>query len=343
MRHSLKVLSGLGGGVFALFACTDHTPTQPGDTGDRPGGSPEFAWASNSWQTRAPMPTERHKHAVGVVANSAGQQIVYVMGGGIDASDVTAIDAYNYETNTWTRKRAKFQVSYPNGIGVIGGKLYISGGILEIGESFNQVRPDLYVYDPVADVITRKANMPRSSAGGVTGVIGGKLYVLTPSCDECADKVSLRFIRYDPATNAWAFLTWAPRQHFQGAGGVINGKFYVTAGFDRGNNTTALDVYDPATNKWSTRAPMPRAIGEGAGTVLNNKLYIVGGGATGGLRDVFAYDPVSNTWSAKAALPTGRTRLAVATITAFGNSKILAMGGCGDTGCPTPENDAYKP
>jgi Kelch motif len=63
-------------------------------------------------------------------------------------------------------------------VGVIAGKLYLSGGF---DDTLTTSKPlaKLVVYDPVRDVFVRKRDMPRRSIWGVTGVIGGRLYVLT--------------------------------------------------------------------------------------------------------------------------------------------------------------------
>lgn len=334
-------------GAFALVSCND-APTQPAAVPDRP-FAPEFAWASNSWTSRAPLPSPppeqgREGHAVGVAKNSAGESILYVLGG-IDpntSNDVTIAEAYNYATNTWTTKSGRFAGSQTNGVGVIGGKLYVSGGRGAFTGETRSIRPSLFVYDPVADAVTQLADMPRPTADGVTGVIGGKLYVLTGSCGNCAEFISRRFYRYDPATNTWAFLAWVPRAHRNGVGGVINGRFYVAGGVDGNSITTNLDLYDPTTNRWTARAPLPTAVTQAGGAVLNNKLYVVGGFDSS--RMVYAYDPVTNTWQTKASMPTARHGLAAVTITAFGNSKILAVGGDGGSDPKAPAaNEAYKP
>jgi N-acetylneuraminic acid mutarotase len=344
-------------GAFALTSCNDQT--SPTGTPSRPDEplTPEFAWASNSWQARARMPFGREHLAVGVVNNSANQAILYTFGGLDPVSFdgiVDRIDAYNYATDSWTTKVARFAAEETNGVGLIGGKLYISGGRGPSNGDTHPVLRTLYAYDPAADVITRKADMPRPTLGGVTGVIGGKLYVLTGGCGDCAVFASHRFWRYNPSTNSWDFLTQSPRTHLDGAGGVINGKFYVAGGFDDVSKavTAGLDVYDPATNRWTARASMPKPLTQGSATVLNNKLYVIGGlqgaGLTGGqsVATVYAYDPSTNTWQTKAAMPTPRHQLAAATVSAFGNLKILALGGVSSfptNRVPATANEAYKP
>lgn len=330
---------------LALISCTDG-PTKPDAVNDQPSAPPQFSWLSNSWAVRARMPIARQDHAVGVINNSAGQPILYVVGGSQTTElNVTSIQAYNYVTNSWTTKSKRFERTYLNGAGVIGGKLYLAGGAVERTDGSYQYYKTLYVYDPAADVLARKADMPRNTAGGISAVIGGKLYVLTGVCQGCTPRVSRRFYRYNPATNAWVSLPWAPHAHAAGVGGVINGKLYVAGGYAENETVTVtVDVYDPVTNKWSPRAPLPDDdLTEAAGAVLNSRLYVVGGWGRLGLGKLYAYDPVSNTWTAKAPLLTPRLRLAAATITVSGSSRILALGGLTESRVMTAANEAYKP
>jgi N-acetylneuraminic acid mutarotase len=319
-------------GLLALASCDEGSiPTRPEGPGDQPGLAPDFAWASNSWTARARMPTGRNGHDAAVVKNASGESILYAIGGYPPWSSqvVDIVEAYNYVTNTWTTKAPlPVGLAHSNGVGVIGGKVYISGGGHEVYfDRFDQL-PYTFAYDPLTDTWTRKANLPHRMSDGVTGVIDGKLHVLTGVCADCSSsEPDRRFYRYDPATNTWSFLHWAPHQHATGAGGVINGKFYVVGGWDGLTASNQLDVYDPVTTKWTTRAPMPTARAWVAGTVLNNKLYVIGGQAATELATVEVYDPMTNTWIIKAPMPTPREQLAAATITAYGNSKILALGG----------------
>ena len=227
-------------------------------------------------------------------------------------------------------------------MGVIGGKLYKSGGVEDHGEG-PEPHAVLVAYDPVRDVFIRKANMPRTSANGVSGVIGGRLYVLTGLCGpDCTHRITRRLYRYDPSTDAWdASLPWCPNAHLLGAGGVIGGKFYVAGGVDaNGNGSARLDVYNPATNSWKALAPMPRAVASIAGAVINNKLYIMGGSS----KTVYSYDPATNRWSTKAPMLTARRNLAAASlITPSGNPKILGVGGYSDDQRGFRANELYTP
>jgi N-acetylneuraminic acid mutarotase len=336
--------------LLVLAACGENTePTPPATAEDRSALETSFALASNTWTKRARLsdPGPRGGLAAGVVNNSAGNPILYLLGGHFEEFQVGQVRAYNYANNTWTTKTTFVERSYTNGVGRIGGKLYFSGGYVGGRDGFccDATQRTLYVYDPVTDRLTRKADMPRQTAEGVTGVINGKLYVLSGTCadDEppvfdCDVASNRRLLyRYDPATDRWTTLGPAPHSHAGGAGGVINGRFYVAGGGNR-----RLDVYDPATNTWRARADLPE-VRSGAGAVLQNKLYVIGGVGPSGNRTVLAYDPVTNKWRTRASLNVGRSSLAAASlVTRFGNPKILAVGGFDGSEGPGA-NELYTP
>jgi N-acetylneuraminic acid mutarotase len=324
-RH-LSIAGWFTLGTLALAACGQDTPTQPATTLEPAHPSPSLATASNSWSPIAPMPCcFGARVSVGAVPNAAGQSIAYVFGGTTDAGGTGApVRAYNVATNTWSVKTRESSLGFDlNGVGVIGGKLYVTGGYEEHGEAPRAA--STWVYDPATDVLTQKADMPLHTADGVTGVIGDKLYVLPGSCYAIGlvlkgycnqDEFIRKLFRYNPATNIWVTKASAPHYHKNGTGGVINDKFYVAGGNkDFDPPTRALDVYDPVTNTWKTLAPLPTTLQGLSGTVLQGLLYAAGsvpGQSGSGSRRMYAYNPTSNKWIAKAAPPAG--------IGAFGNS-----------------------
>ena len=292
--------------VLGLGACSETmAPTKPGTARSRSPAISSLALSSNSWTATAPMPEERWRFAAAasVLTTTAGQSVVYVLGGRYSQSPMdppaSTILSYDVTTNTWTTKAARFMGAGTNGIGKIGSKLYISGGWDFTGD-FSQwidASSSLFAYDLVRDRVTRKANMPRGTAYGITGVINSKLYVLAGKCFQASCN---SFYRYDPATNAWTTLAPAPNSHIGGAGVVIAGKFYVAGGGLR--PFRSFDVYDPLTNTWTTLAPMPPRRELAVGTTLQGKFYVIGF-EPGGDRNTVAYDPVTKTWRNRAPFP----------------------------------------
>ncbi|HLW38669.1 MAG TPA: kelch repeat-containing protein, partial [Candidatus Eremiobacteraceae bacterium] len=82
--------------------------------------------ATNTWTTKAPMPTRRYELAVGIV-----NKILYAVGGSIGTvqTAVNTVEAYNPATNTWRAKaRLPSRTAFPT-IGVVNNVLYAAGGI----------------------------------------------------------------------------------------------------------------------------------------------------------------------------------------------------------------------
>jgi N-acetylneuraminic acid mutarotase len=270
--------------------------------------------------------TERWSLAAAMVPNAAGQSIVYTIGGATSTGgSLSKVMAYNVATNTWSYKASMpVPLYWTNGAGVIGGKIYISGGL----SGNKEYRDVLFMYDPATNRWTQKQAMPNTTFRGVTAVLNNKLYVVT-GCDQedCAEFEPRALYRYDPVTDTWARLPPPPHTHNWAVGGVIGGKFYVTS---FGN----LDVYDPVGNTWTTRASMPSPCWLGGGTALGAKLYVIGGfrrnsdgSITTNVRTVTVYDPGTNTWTTRAPLPTGRSDIPAVRVVVNGQGKIEMIGG----------------
>jgi N-acetylneuraminic acid mutarotase len=186
--------------------------------------------------------------------------VIYVVGGDPDLGPTRAlpnVDAYDVATNTWSsRQPLPSARSDINGASVIAGRVYVTGGIRPVtGGGFTLTRI-LFVYSRGTNRWTKKTDMPLQSAGGVQGVIDGRLYVYVPGSSTVVS-VKGKFLRYNPATDTWVTLPAPPVMHRHGAGGVINGRFHLVGGDDGALATTGiLNVYNPSTNKWTTKAPM---------------------------------------------------------------------------------------
>ncbi|HET6796391.1 MAG TPA: kelch repeat-containing protein, partial [Gemmatimonadales bacterium] len=315
---------------------------------------PELAVASNSWLIRAKMPVNRTNMAVATVTNAAGQSVVYVIGGltttGMPSEKVMA---YNVATNTWTfRSPLPVRLAGSSGAGVINGKIYVSGGYSDYGGSFPG--PKLYRYDPATNTWTQKRSIPilptdiggdRAAGNGVTGVIGGKLYVVS-GCFQADDPwgyfetCNPLFFRYNPATDQWARLPNPFADSEWGAagpsiGGVIAGKFYVMTG-SRYTHDARMAVYDPATNRWTPQNPLGLGRPGAASAVSGGKLYVFGGARYNASKDAMEvlaitirFDPTTGIWTRRADLPSPREHIAASKVSVNGQERIEVLGGIG--------------
>jgi Kelch motif len=350
MRYRSLLPAALGLAAFWLTACGTEPTTGPTLGEPRP-TVPELAVTSNSWITRANMPTNRTNLAAVTLKNSAGQSIVYAIGGEYRRYPKTTVTAYNVTTNTWTFRRPLPQpLAGTNGAGVINGKIYISGGYSGYdGKSRTRA---LYMYDPATNSWTRKHDIPTVSGwstfypagNGVTGVINGKLYVASgcftyePSLGRYIEDCTPLFFRYNPVTNSWVRL----RSPFSGPewadfptvgplmGGVIGGKFYVMGQSPYDDPGDAhFQVYDPSTNQWTTRTSLRLPRPGAATAVLGGKLFLMGGKRSdiGTVAITLAYDPATNAWTTRAPMPSPRAGIVGSTVQLNGQSRIEVVGG----------------
>jgi N-acetylneuraminic acid mutarotase len=317
MRTPIAILAGLALSSFALAACGEET-TAP-DAPHTQASTPALAVARDTWLIRASMPSTQGLFVVATVPNAMGQSVVYVIGGKLMNSDVSLsrVQAYNVATDTW-RRRADLPTALrkQNGATVIDGRIYVPGGIT----GYAKLTAFLYVYDPATNHWTRKRDMPVPGAQGASGVIRGKLYVLT----------SGYFFRYNPATDRWITLP-APGSHRYAAGTVLNDKFYAIG--DGALGYRDVVVYDPATNRWTTKASPPElGLQIGYAIPLWSKMYVIGfvrhdpeeSGAEVGMV-TWVYDSATDTWSA--LTPPPRTVFAGSKVFVSGRPRIEAITG----------------
>jgi N-acetylneuraminic acid mutarotase len=334
MRHRPWLYTRLALSAMVLVSCSDDT-TAPNSAPDQPAAAPEHAVGSNTWLTRRDMPFERWDLATAVVPNAAGQSILYAIGGRTaTGSSLTRVQAYNVATNTWTWKAPlPWQRSGTNGTGVINGKIYISGGLYDNRWYAMGVSSRLLMYDPANNIWTEKARMPAMGAWGVTGVIRGKLYVLTTCVEEPYEGAFYfdicepsKFFRYNPATDRWTTLPRPKNSYSRGAGGVLYDNLYVTDGRN-------VEVYDPLTNQWTFKTSAGQVRIDAAATAQGAMLYLIGGreltAETGWqpVRRVQVYHPTTNTWTTAAPLPSARYGIAADRVFLDGRPRIEVIGG----------------
>lgn len=286
-----------------LLGCGEQETTAPGVPGSAPGtpsAEPALALASNTWAARPPVPHPHSDYAVGAAPNAAGQPVVYVFGGQDETGTGFPSYSYNVATNTWAPGGAYSRAANMNGVGKIGNRLYFTGGESCCEADFETFKTT-WAYEPSTERLFQKADMPKPTKYGVTGVINGKLYVLAEASSATGPVSQL--YRYDPTTNSWTLRRRSPHFHTFGAGGVIDNKFYVVG---NSNRTPYLDVYDPVTNTWMTRAPIPTPGERLFGAVFQHRLFVLSwshpdGGAV--ILKAYSYDPATNTWRSRAAPP----------------------------------------
>lgn len=285
---------------ITLVACGDPSaaaPTEPGTTASTlsTGAAASSALTFNgTWRTHPSLLPARWRSA----ADRLGKSII-VVGGLSGDGALRRVDTYNVETRTWTALKS-LPVPLYDAIGAtaIHGKLYVAGG----KSATEDCLKTLFVYDPVTNSWTRKADMPLKGCHGVQANILGQLYVYTLYTG--SPQEPRLFASYNPLTNKWVRRP-IPEGVYQSypVGGTINDRFYLTGGINTaGQFNRGLEVYDPATRMWTRKSPMPTGRDNAFAEVFHGKLFVAGGTlARNGLAvatDVLeAYDPLTDTWA----------------------------------------------
>jgi hypothetical protein len=277
--------AGLGvavvnGKIYAIGGSTASGPYRPdGFAGGFVGTNEEYDPATDTWTTKASMPTPRDYFAIAAYKNK-----IYCIGGavgstvdeiyGVFYSYVTSgvNEVYDTVTDTWETRAPlpddamKFQAH------VVNGKIYV------MDWSY------VYVYDSAADSWISKTRMPppypESSPG--SAVVGNKIIVTGEFAVKPYYVEVQKVMIYDTVTDSWSEGTSAPTIVICGAAGATTGmkapkRVYVLGvpgGFPSPINN---QVYDPEADAWTTATPMPTYLKDFGVAVVNDILYLIGG------------------------------------------------------------------
>jgi N-acetylneuraminic acid mutarotase len=228
-----------------------------------------------------------HHHAAEVLGDS-----LYIIGG-LDGGD-GEVQIFDPAQGRWF-----FGPRMPFAAGsvasaVIGGRLYVAGGI--VGDTTTRLAARL---DPATGQWRSIAAMPRGRNHAASGTDGSRFYVFggrgpgSGDANEVAngfDDVQI----YDPATDRWTASgegANGPAPLPQARGGMgkavfVNGEFWVFGGetLDGPGATSdrvydRVDIYSPSSNSWRAGPPMPTAR-HGIFPLRHGERIIVAGGGT---------------------------------------------------------------
>lgn len=242
---------------------------------------------AQQWTTKAPMPTARHAMGAAVI-----NDIIYVVGGSNNNSNLTTLEAYNTTTNSWSNKASMTVPRGELGVAAVNGKIYAIGGYGT--NAVNAVEE----YNPATDTWTTKAPMPTARSIICVTVINNKIYVV----GGWPGNISTLEL-YDPATDTWA--TKAPcsigRHQINCAVSLNNEMYYIGGKNNLNSNFYAInESYNPATNSWTTHTALPQASFDGAAVVINNEIHLFGGTISYNIADFnthFIYNSSTDAWT----------------------------------------------
>jgi N-acetylneuraminic acid mutarotase len=247
--------------------------------------------ATGTWRSNLPVrPFVGHHHAAEVINGK-----LYLFGGlGAGAGKV---QIYDPATNAWTLGRDMPFAAGSSASALIGGRVYVAGGILGSTTTNRVAR-----FDPVANTWTELAAMPQGRNHAASATDGTRLYVAggrgAGSGDGNTVANGFNTLQvYDPATNTWrssatAGSGLAPLPQARGGMGkavFFGGELYVMggetqngAGATSRNVYSRVDIYNPSTNSWRLGTPMPTARHGIFPVLTGNRITVAGGGVQAG-------------------------------------------------------------
>jgi N-acetylneuraminic acid mutarotase len=203
------------GSVFAVYQNKIYV------MGEGNGTTQVYDPATDTWETKTPMPTPRTQLDANVVNGK-----IYLIGGrtGGQYTTVGLNEVYNPETYSWNTKAP---IPYPvvqYASAVVDNKIYIIGGQDEFTYPMNLAL--VQIYDPATDTWSFGAPMPtivtRAAAGATTGVWAPKrIYVIGGMPDKSLDGTNLNQV-YNPENDSWTVGASMPTTRLQLHVAVVN-------------------------------------------------------------------------------------------------------------------------
>lgn len=164
------------GGTTTPSGVATLTPTSPQSV---VGTVEEYDVKTNSWRTRAAMPTPRNHHAVGVVNGK-----IYAIGGRVGSvfipwsNSLDLVEAYDPATDKWGRELDRMPTPRSGPAwGVYNGRIYVAGGEYQDRRLLAAFRA-FEVYDVAKNQWSVLTSMPNPRHGAAGGVIGNRFYVV---------------------------------------------------------------------------------------------------------------------------------------------------------------------
>jgi hypothetical protein len=287
-----KARAGLGvavvnGKIYAIGGTTAKGQSPPDMfSGGFVGTNEEYDPATDTWTSKARMPTSRDYFAIAAYGNK-----IYCIGGAVGSTAVErmpgfysyvtsgANEVYDPTTDTWETKTPCPDEGMKMQAHVVSGKIYVADGSL------------VYTYDPENDSWAAKTRMPKpwpeSDSSPVSAVVGNKIVVTfkfsTFNSSTFFTYYEQKVVIYDTETDSWSGGK-------PGTSVVIDGAAVATAGVNAPQNVYVLglairqsfppstnQVYDPEADAWTPATAMPTRRLDFGVAVVDDVLYVIGG------------------------------------------------------------------
>ena len=199
------------------------------------------------------------------------------MSGGTSGSWVylSTIQVFDTDTNTIrTLTTALPTTLYAMGVGVVGKKIYLFGG-LSNGRSNT-----IYSFDTDTNTVeTLTTTLPNKNRQPATSVVGNKIYLFGGNLGLSGKTYSDYILVFDTETDTIETLTTTLPTVLHGAyTGTVGRNIYLLGGYNGSAYTNTIMVFDSKTHEITTLSTTltDKSVSSGSG-VVGNKIYMFGG------------------------------------------------------------------
>ena len=268
---------------------------------DREGSQQAVAAAPEParWSELPSMPTAR----AGLAVAALDGQIFAIAGEGSDGI-TGVVERYHPLSSTWIRLTPKPRAVRDIQAAVIGGKIYIPGGLLPDG----RMTDVLDIYDPGENSWSSGAALPIPVSGYALAVFEGKLYIFGGFSGA---EISRSVFVYDPNTDVWQQKGDMGKPRGFGAAVASGEKIILLGGTDGKKALSDMDVYSPSldenTNRaWSGGKMLPSGRYAMGVASIADFIQVFGGvGEEGKAQLIYQYSPVTEEWQEIGSLGDG--------------------------------------
>ncbi len=206
----------------------------------------EYDPATDSWNTKSPMPTKRWGHAAFPVNGK-----IYVIGGALDwpiTKYYKTIEIYDPASDSWTTLTEQGGTSLTDrwgfGACMANDKIYVMGGIdvddyPPSGENVPGMRI-VEVYDPALNVWAKKASMPTARLLLASVTVNNKIYAIGGAAEYRPKNFTAIVEEYDPVTDTWVNNATLPEGLVAPAACELDNIIYIPGG----GGLTIYDAYN---------------------------------------------------------------------------------------------------
>jgi N-acetylneuraminic acid mutarotase len=304
--------------AYNAYGNSSYTNTASGTPGTT-GGT--FTTKPLTWTSKASNPLHREE-SQSIVYNGK----VYAVGGYVnDYAATLRVDAYDPNTNTWTRKH-DMPSAFPDTHAAVvkdpnGHVFWFIGGFLgsfthDADGAHGPPGTNLvYKYDAATDSWSKGPSLPYARAAGGAGIVNNKIYYFGGAdITRNVDKGDTFMLDLNNQSAGWKKVATMPNPRNHLGGVAANGFIYAIGGQhgveDASVMQNEVDRFDPSTNSWTKVASLPKSESHfNAATVLYDRYIITAGGENphnSAQPWVFAYDTLRNQWTQMTNLPEPR-------------------------------------